>query len=73
MANTLSHTLSVDLTVAPKGTELVPGDVQSLSPLVHNGSTTDYIYAFVNFSYKPDIYQIVNPSWEIVQRMMVKP
>lgn len=35
--NTPGHTFSVDLTGVPEGTELVPGDVQSLSPSVHNG------------------------------------
>ena len=66
VANTPGHTFSVDLTGVPEGTELVPGDVQTLSPAVHNGSTTDYIYAFVSVSYNPDVYEIVDSSWELV-------
>ena len=48
--NRPGHTFSVDLTGVPEGTELVPGDVQTLSPSVHNGSTTDYIYSFVKLA-----------------------
>lgn len=66
VANTPGHTFSVDLTGVPEGTELVPGDVQSLNPAIHNGSTTDYIYAFVSVSYNPDVYEITDPSWELV-------
>ena len=66
VANTPGHTFSVDLTGVPEGTELVPGDAQTLSPAVHNGSTTDYIYAFVSISYNPDVYEIMDPSWELV-------
>ena len=64
--NTPGHTFEVDLTGVPEGTELVPGDVQSLSLAVHNGSTMDYIYAFVSISYNPDVYAITDPSWELV-------
>ena len=66
MNNTPGHTFEVDLTGVPEGTELVPGDVQSLSLAVHNGSTMDYIYAFVSISYNPDVYAITDPSWELV-------
>lgn len=54
------------MTGVPEGTELVLGDVQSLSPAVHNGSTTDFIYSFISISYNPDVYEIVEPSWELV-------
>lgn len=64
--NTPGHTFSVDLTGVPEGTEMVPGDVQQLSPSVHNGSTTDYIYAFIRVSYNPDVYEIMDASWELV-------
>ena len=64
--NKPGHTFSVDLTGVPEGTELVPGDVQQLSPSVHNGSTTDYIYSFVKVSFNPDVYEIVDASWELV-------
>jgi len=64
--NRAGHTFSVDLTGVPEGTELVPGDVQQLSPSVHNGSTTDYIYSFVKVSFNPDVYEITEPSWELV-------
>ena len=40
--------------------------MQQLSPSVHNGSTTDYIYSFVKVSFNPDVYEIVEPSWEVV-------
>ena len=66
VSNTPGHTFSVDLTGVPEGTELVPGDVQQLSPSVHNGSTTDYIYGFIRVSYNPDVYEITDPSWELV-------
>ena len=66
MDNRAGHTFSVDLTGVPEGTELVPGDVQGLEPSVHNGSTTDYIYAFVRVSFNPDVYEITDPSWELV-------
>ena len=66
VSNKPGHTFEVDLTGVPEGTELVPGNVQSLSPSVHNGSTTDYIYAFVSISYNPDVYAITDPSWELV-------
>ena len=66
MSNTPGHTFSVDLTGVPEGTELVPEDVQQLSPSVHNGSTTDYIYSFVKVEYNPDVYEITEPSWEVV-------
>ena len=66
MDHRAGHTFSVDLTGVPEGTELVPGDVQQLSPSVHNGSTTDYIYSFVKVSFNPDVYEIVEPSWELV-------
>ena len=66
VGNTRGHTFEVNLTGVPEGTELVPGDVQQLSPSVHNGSTTDYIYAFVKISYNPDVYEIVDPTWELV-------
>ena len=66
VSNKPGHTFEVDLTGVPVGTELVPGDVQSLSPSVHNGSTTDYIYAFVSISYNPDVYAITDPTWELV-------
>ena len=64
--NRAGHTFSVDLTNVSEGTELVPGDVQQLSPSVHNGSTTDYTYAFVTVSYNPDVYEIVEPTRELV-------
>ena len=60
--NNPGHTFSVDLIGVPEGTELVPGDVQSLTPSVHNGSTTDYIYSFVKFSFNPDAYEIADAS-----------
>ena len=41
---------------------------ESLSPSVQNGSTTDYIYAFVSVSYNPDVYEIVDSSWELVSQ-----
>ena len=66
VGNTPGHTFSVDLTGVPEETELVPGDVQQLSPSVHNGSTTDYIYGFIRVSYNPDVYEITDPSWELV-------
>ena len=66
VSNTPGHTFSVDLTGVPEGTALVPGDVQGLSPAVHNGSTTDYIYSFVKISFNPEVYEIVEPSWEVV-------
>ena len=66
MDNKPGHTFEVDLTNVPEGTELVPGDVQSLSPSVHNGSTTDYIYGFIRVSYNPDVYAITDLSWELV-------
>ena len=66
VSNTPCHTFSVDLTGVPEGIELVHGDVQTLSPSVHNGSTTGYIYAFVSVSYNPDVYAITDPSWDLV-------
>ena len=65
-SNSPGHTFSVNLTGVPEGKELVPGDVQTLSPAVHNGSTTDYIYGFVKVSFNPDVYEIVDASWELV-------
>ena len=64
--NRAGHTFSADLTGVPEGTELIPGDVQELNPSLHNGSTTDYIYSFVKVSFNPDVYEIVEPSWELV-------
>lgn len=64
--NRAGHTFSVDLTNVSEGTELVPGDVQQLSPSVHNGSMTDYIYSFVKVSFNPDVYQIMDANWELV-------
>ena len=66
VANRTDHTFSVDLTGVPEGTGLVSGDVQTLSLSVHNGSTTDYVYAFIRVSYNPDVYTITGPSWELV-------
>ena len=62
VSNKPGHTFSVNLTGVPEETELVPGDVQSLNPAVHNGNTTDYIYAFVSVSYNPDVYAITDSS-----------
>lgn len=66
VSNSPGHTFSVNLTGVPEGTELVSGDAQTLSPAVHNGSTTDYIYGFVKVSLNPDVYEIVDASWELV-------
>ena len=65
--NTKGHHFAITLTGVTEGSDVVPGDTFSVSPVITNTSKTEKIYVFISFEYNPNVYSLTpDIDWQLV-------